>query len=227
MLTEAEIEILLLSAKVAALAVAVSLVPGILAGWLLARWRHPARGAVQGAIMLPLVLPPVVTGYLLLMLLGRGGPLGEAWHAITGGHIAYTTGAAVIAAAVVGFPLMVEGIRLAILGVDERLESVSRSLGRGRVGTFLRVTLPLSLPGVLAGGVLSFARALGEFGATIVVAGNVEGETRTISVAVYTLMNLPDSEPTIWRLVGASVALSMLALMGAFWLSARGSRRRA
>jgi molybdate transport system permease protein len=225
MLTEAEIDVLLLSAQVAALATAVSLVPGILLGWLLARWQNPARLPLQGALMLPLVLPPVVTGYLLLAVLGRSGPLGQAWHELTGGYIAYTTGACVIAAAVVGFPLMVEGIRLSVLGVDSRLEMVSRSLGRGRFSTFLRVTLPLSLPGVLGGAVLSFARALGEFGATIIVAGNVEGETRTIPVAVYTLLNVPGTDEAVWRLVGLSVALSLFALLGAFWLSSRQRKR--
>jgi molybdate transport system permease protein len=225
MLTDAEIEVLTLSAQVAALAVAISIVPGILFGWLLARWRSPLRAPLQGVLMLPLVLPPVVTGYLLLAAFGRRGPLGEAWNAITGGHIAYTTGACVIAAAVVGFPLMVEGIRLSMQAVDPRLEQVSRSLGRGRFSTFVRVTLPLALPGVLSGAVLSFARALGEFGATIVLAGNIEGETRTIPVAVYTLMNVSDTETQVWRLVGLSVALSLFALLGAIWLSARQRKR--
>lgn len=221
---ESALEVVLLSVRVAVLAVAVSLVPGIALGWLLARWRHPLRPLLQGLVMLPLVLPPVVTGYLLLYLLGRSGPLGEAWHALTGGHIAYTTGACVIAAAVVGFPLLVESIRLAMLAVDPRLEQVSRSLGRGPLHSFFHVSLPLALPGVTAGAVLSFARALGEFGATIVLAGNVAGETRTIPVAVYTLLNRRDGESAAMQLVGISVALSLAALLGAFWLSARQRR---
>jgi molybdate transport system permease protein len=224
-MTEAERDVILLSVQVAALAVAVSLVPGVLVGWLLARWEHPLRPLVQGVVMLPLVLPPVVTGYLLLFLLGRSRPLGHAWHALTGGHIAYTTAACVIAAAVVGFPLLVEAIRLSMLAVDRRLEQVSRSLGRGPVDTFLRVTLPLALPGVTTGAVLSFARALGEFGATIVLAGNVAGETRTIPVAVYTLLNVRGGEAAAARLVAVSVVLALAALLGSFWLSAR--RRRA
>jgi molybdate transport system permease protein len=218
---DAEREIVLLSVRVAALAVAASLVPGIGLGWLLARWRHPLRALVQGVVMLPLVLPPVVTGYLLLFLLGRSRPLGRAWHALTGGDIAYTTTACVIAAAVVGFPLLVEAIRLAMLGVDRRLEQVSRSLGRGPLDTFVRVTLPLALPGILAGAVLSYARALGEFGATIVLAGNVAGETRTIPVAVYTLLNVRGGEAGVLRLAAVSVALALAALLGSFWLSAR------
>jgi len=226
-LTEAEIEIVRLSALVAAWSVLASVIPGILLGWLLARWNSPLRGLLQGGVMLPLVLPPVVTGFLLLALLGRSGPLGRAWEAVTGGHIAYTTGACVIAAAVVGFPLMVESIRLSIVGVDPKLEMVSRSLGRGRVATFLRVTLPLSLPGVIAGAVLSFARALGEFGATIVLAGNIEGETRTIPVAVYTLMNTRDGESAVLRLVAVSVAMSLAALLAAGWLARRRRRGQA
>lgn len=225
MLTPEEWQVVALSARVAAVSVAVSLVPGIALGWLLARWNHPLRALVQGLVMLPLVLPPVVTGFLLLELFGVSGPLGAAWHAVTGGRIAYTTGAAVLAAAVVGFPLMVEGIRLSIAGVDRSFEDVSRSLGRSRLQTFLRVTLPLSLPGVLAGSVLSFGRALGEFGATIVVAGNVEGQTRTIPVAVYSLLHQPGSESAVLRLVGISVAISLIALIASFWLARRQQRR--
>jgi molybdate transport system permease protein len=224
MLSEAERDVVLLSVRVAALAVGASLVPGILLGWLLARWQHPLRALLQGLVMLPLVLPPVVTGYLLLFAFGRSRPLGRAWHALTGGHIAYTTAACVIAAAVVGFPLLVEAIRLSMLGVDRRLEQVSRSLGRGRTGTFLRVTLPLALPGLLAGSVLSYARALGEFGATIVLAGNVAGETRTIPVAVYTLLSVRGGEQAVLRLTAVSVALALAALLGSFWLSARQRR---
>ena len=227
MLTDAEIEIVRLSAIVAGWSVLASVIPGILLGWLLARWNSPLRGLLQGGVMLPLVLPPVVTGFLLLALLGRSGPLGKAWEAVIGGQIAYTTGACVVAAATVGFPLMVESIRLSIVSVDQKLEMVSRSLGRGRLATFLRVTLPLSLPGVLAGAVLSFARALGEFGATIVLAGNIEGETRTIPVAVYTLMNTRDGESAVLRLVAVSVAMSLAALLAAGWLARRRRRGQA
>jgi molybdate transport system permease protein len=225
MLSDAEIEVVKLSAIVAAWSVALSIVPGVMIGWLLARWNSPMRGILQGGVMLPLVLPPVVTGFMLLAMLGRSAPLGELWEAITGGRIAYTTGACVIAAAVVGFPLMVESIRLSIVGVDPRLEMISRSLGRNRWSTFMRVTLPLALPGVLGGAVLSFARALGEFGATIVLAGNIEGETRTIPVAVYTLMNSRDGDEGVFRLVLVSVAMSLAALLAAGWLGRRRRRR--
>jgi len=220
-MTAAELDVILLSLRVAALAVVVSLIPGILLGWLLTRWDHPLRALVQGLVMLPLVLPPVVTGYLLLFAFGRSRPLGQAWHALTGGHIAYTTTACVIAAAVVGFPLLVEAIRLSMLGVDRRLEQVSRSLGRGRLDTFVRVTLPLALPGLSAGAVLAFARALGEFGATIVLAGNIAGETRTVPIAVYTLLNVRGGEDAALRLVTVSVLLALGALLVSFRLSAR------
>lgn len=223
-MSAAELEVVSLSLRVAAWSVALSLVPGVLVAWLLARWESPWRALAQAIVMLPLVLPPVVTGYVLLRLFGRNGPLGRAWHGLTGEHVAYTTGACVLAAAVVGFPLLVEGIRLSVLGVDRRLEGVSRTLGRGRLATFLRVTLPLSLPGVLAGAVLSFARALGEFGATIVLAGNVEGETRTIPVAVFTLLNVPGGEGAATRLVVVSVLLSLAALLGATVLVRRGGK---
>jgi molybdate transport system permease protein len=227
MLGEVEWQVVRLSIRVAGLAVASSLVPGVLLGWLLARWQHPLRALLHGALMLPLVLPPVVTGYLLLWLLGRSRPAGRAWYALTGAPIAYTGGACVIAAAVVGFPLLVEAVRLSVLGVDPRLEQVSRSLGRGPLVTFGRVTLPLALPGLLAGAVLGFARALGEFGATIVLAGNIEGETRTIPLAVYTLLNMRGGEEAAARLVAVSVGLAFTALLGSFWLTGRQERRRA
>jgi molybdate transport system permease protein len=226
-LSEAEITIVGLSLRVAAACVAASLLPGLAMGWLLARWNHPLRPLLHGLVMLPLVLPPVVTGYGLLLLLGRSRPLGRLWFELTGGHVAYTTTACILAAAVVGFPLLVESVRLAVLAIDRRLEDVSRTLGRGRLATFLRVTLPLSLPGLLAGAVLSFARALGEFGATIVFAGNVEGETRTIPVAVYTLLNVRGGETAVLRLVAISSALALAALLSSFWLSARQRRLEA
>jgi molybdate transport system permease protein len=220
----AELEVVSLSLRVAAACVLVSVLPGIAIGWLLARWQHPLRALLHGLVMLPLVLPPVVTGYLLLALLGRSRPFGRLLYELSGVHVAYTTTACVIAAAVVGFPLLAESVRLSMLAVDRRLEDVSRTLGRSRLATFARVTLPLSLPGLIAGCVLSFARALGEFGATIVLAGNVEGETRTIPVAVYTLLNVRGGESAVARLVLVSVALSLLALCGSFWLNARQRR---
>jgi molybdate transport system permease protein len=170
-----------------------------------------------------MVLPPVVVGWLLLKLFSPLGPLGRALEDI-GLPVAFHWGGAVVAAAVVGFPLLVLATGLAMRSVDPRLETASRALGRGPWATFLRVTLPLSWPGLLAGAVLAFARALGEFGATIVLAGNVAGETRTVPVAVYTLLNVRDGEAAVVRLVTVSVVLALAALLGSFWLSARQRR---
>lgn len=211
--TAAELEVIALALRVAVAVVLVLLVPGLLCAMVLARWRSRWRWLLHGALMLPLVLPPVVTGYLLLLLLGRSSWLGGVVHAVTGQHIAYTTTACVVAGAVVALPLLVESIRQALLGIDVQLEQVARTLGRGRVATFVRVTLPLALPGVLSGVALAFARALGEFGATIVLAGNIAGETQQIPLAVYTLLNVPGGEAAALRLCAVSVALSLLALV--------------
>jgi molybdate transport system permease protein len=208
-----------LALQVAGWTVVISLVPAVLVARVLVRWQSPLRGLLHGVVMLPLVMPPVVTGYVLLRLLGRGSVLGRAWFELTGAHVAYTTSACVVAAAVVAFPLFVESVRLSMVGMDPRLELVSRSLGRGPLSTFLRVTLPLSLPGLLGGAVLCFARALGEFGATIIFAGNIEGETRQIPLAVYTLLNVPGAESSVWRLVLLSAGLALAAMMASAWLS--------
>lgn len=223
--TPEELQIVRLALLVAGAVVLVTLLPGLAAAWFLARSRSWLATLVRGAVLLPLVLPPVVTGYGLLLVFGRGAPLGRAWHALTGGHLAYTTAACVLAAGVVGFPLFVESARLALVGVDPRLEQVSRTLGRGRLDTFRRVTLPLAFPGLLAGASLTFARALGEFGATIVLAGNIPGETRQIPLAVYTLLNTPGNEGAVARLVAFSVLLSLVALGAAAALN-RWQKRR-
>jgi molybdate transport system permease protein len=217
--TAAEWEVVALALQVAGWTVVISLVPAVLVARVLVRWQSPLRGLLHGVVMLPLVMPPVVTGYVLLRLLGRGSVLGRAWFELTGAHVAYTTSACVVAAVVVAFPLFVESVRLSMVGMDPRLELVSRSLGRGPLSTFLRVTLPLSLPGLLGGAVLCFARALGEFGATIIFAGNIEGETRQIPLAVYTLLNVPGAESSVWRLVLLSAGLALAAMMASAWLS--------
>jgi molybdate transport system permease protein len=220
-----QLDAIWISLRVAAISLGVSLIPGVAMGYLLARWAHPLRSALQALVMLPLVLPPVVTGAVLLWLFGRSRPLGQLWHAITGTHIAYTTSACVLAACVVGFPLLVESTRLAFGSVDRRLEAVSRTLGRGALDTFFRVTLPLAMPGLLAVAVLAFARGLGEFGATIVIAGDVAGETRTIPIAVYGLLSQRDGGAAAAALVAASVALSLVALAVAAVIQARQRRR--
>lgn len=225
MWTPEETQVVLLALRVALTVVAVALLPGLAVAWVLARWESRWSLLLRGVVMLPLVLPPVVTGYVLLRLFGRRSALGELWFALTGNHVAYTTTACVLAAAVVGFPLLVESMRLSLAAVDPRLEAVSRTLGRGPWATFRAVTLPLAWPGVAAGAVLAFARALGEFGATIVLAGNVAGETRQIPVAVYTLLNQPGSGAAVTRLTLVSVALSLAALLAAAWFGGRRRRR--
>jgi molybdate transport system permease protein len=176
-------------------------------GWLLARKRFFGRLLLAALVMVPLVLPPVVTGLLLLELFGRSGPL-------AGLGIPFTLAGAVLAAFVVGLPLYVMAARHAFEAVDPRYEEVSLTLGRPPVQTFMRVTLPLALPGVTAGAVLTFARALGEFGATVVLAGNIEDHTRTIALAVYTLLETPRGDDQIMVLVWASIGISVVALLG-------------
>ena len=193
-------------------------------GWLLARRQFPGKGLLTAFLLTPLVIPPVVTGFLLLTLLGNAGWLGGALSAL-GLSIPFTFLAAVIAAAVVGFPLFVIAVRNAFETVDPQLEAMSWTLGEKPRSTFWRISLPLALPGIAAGAVLSFARALGEFGATVVLAGNLEGETRTIALAVYTLLESPSGREAIWVLVGASVAVSVLALAGFEALSRRQRER--
>lgn len=221
MLTSAEWSALLLSLKVAAWAVLILLLPGVGCAWLLARRRFPGRMALDVLVHLPLVLPPVVVGYLLLLLLGRRGAVGRWLHDALGLDIAFTWRAAALAAAVMGFPLLVRAVRLAFEQVDPRIEQAARTLGAGPWRLFMTVTLPLSLPGVLAGVVLAFARSLGEFGATITFAGNIEGLTRTLPVAIFTYTQVPGGEGPALRLMLISIALSVAALAGSELLSSR------
>jgi molybdate transport system permease protein len=212
-----------------ALSVAIGLAATVLGlpfavglGYWLARTRSPWRVVVSIAVFLPLVLPPVVTGWLLLALLGRNAPLGSLLSAV-GLPVPFTPGAAVVAAVVVGMPLYVMSARAAFAAIDPRYEAVSASLGDPPLRTFRRVTLPLAAPGLLAGAILSFARALGEFGATIVLAGNTE-RTRTIAVAVYALLDAPQGDGQVQVLVLASVLVSALSLVGyelLVWLQRR------
>jgi len=200
------------------------LLPAMACAWALARARFRGRTLLSGAVLLPLVLPPVVTGLLLLRLFGRGSPVGQAL-AEAGWPVTFSLTGAVVAACVVGFPLYVMAIRAAFEAVDPRLEEVSWTLGVPPRRTFLRVTLPLALPGIVAGMVLAFARGLGEFGATAIVAGNMEGRTRTIALAVYALLDAPDGEAQMRQLLCASVGLSVIALV-AFEALNRWQRRR-
>ena len=169
--------------------------------------------ALEVIVTAPLVMPPLATGYLLLLLLGRGGPVGRWFHESLGVDIAFTWVGAAVASGVLAFPLMVRAIQIAFESIDRRLEGASRSLGAGRWDTFLSVTLPLALPGVAAGAMLGFARSLGEFGGTIVLAGNIPGRTQTIPLAIYTAINSPGGEGRALSLLLVSVALSVGALL--------------
>lgn len=213
-----------LSLFIGAVATLLSLPFALLVAVPLARSRAWWSTGLQALVWLPLVLPPAVTGYLLLSLLGPRRPLGSALRAF-GITIAFDRAGAVVAAAVVGFPLLVMFIVLALRSIDPRLAIVSRSCGRGPLATFLRVTLPLAWPGILAGAVLCFARALGEFGATIVLAGLIPGRTDTIPLAIYDLLAQPGREGEIKGLVLASVAIAFAAVVAAQALDARHRRR--
>ncbi len=182
------------------------------------------QGLLQLAIDLPLVLPPVVTGYLLLLLLAPGGPIGSWLQSWFGVRVLFTWRAAAVASAVVSFPLMVRSIRLAFHAVDPRLEFAARSLGASRLDAFFTVSLPLARRGVVAGAILAFARSLGEFGATMMVAGSIDGQ-RTIPLEIYTLVNQPGGIETSWRLVAISIALACAALAASEWLERRQSLR--
>ena len=220
MLSPEEWQVLGLSLRVAFCCVLLSLVPAVLLGWLLARREFPGKIVLDGLCHLPLVLPPVVTGYLLLMLFGRRGFFGPLLAAIDL-QLAFDWKGAVLASAVVGFPLMLRSVRLGIESVDPRLENVARTLGAGRLRTFLTITLRLALPGLIVGSLLTFARSLGEFGATITFAANIAGQTRTIPSAIYTYLNQPGGEDRVIGLVIVSVALSLVALIASEWSARR------
>ena len=213
-----------LSLLVAFLATVLGFVPAVALGWLLARHDFPGKTVVSTLVLAPLVMPPVVTGFLLLTLLGRQGPLGSLLASF-GIAVPFTLLGATLAALIVGLPLYVLAARGAFEAVDPLYEELSWTLGVPPRQTFLRVSLPLALPGIAAGAVLACARALREFGATVVLAGNVEGSTRTIALAVYTLLEAPAGRETTWILVGSSVALSLLALAGFEALNRRQRRR--
>ncbi|MGE0668154.1 MAG: molybdate ABC transporter permease subunit [Sphingomonadales bacterium] len=212
LLTPFETEALLLSLKVAVAAVACSLPLAIAVAWVLARKEFPGKSLFNALVHLPLVVPPVVIGYLLLVTLGRRGVIGAWLDETFGIVIAFTWIAAAVASGVMAFPLMVRAIRLSIEAVDERLEAVARTLGASTIRVLLTVTLPLTLPGIVAGMALAFARCLGEFGATITFASNIPGVTRTLPLALYTAINMPGGEPNALRLVVISLVLAFVAL---------------
>ncbi|SQI41561.1 Molybdenum transport system permease protein modB [Leminorella richardii] len=225
MLSAYEYEALLLSLKVAAVAVAFSLPIGIMVAWVLARCNFPGKALIDSVIHLPLVLPPVVIGYLLLIGMGKRGIIGQWLYEWFGFSFTFSWRGAVLASAVIAFPLMVRAIRLALEAVDTRLEQAARTLGAGFWRVFFTVTLPLAFPGLLAGVVLAFARSLGEFGATITFVSNIPGETRTIPLAMYTLIETPGAEGDAARLCIIAILLSLLSLLMSEWL-ARWSQKR-
>jgi len=224
-LTPAEWDAVGLSLRVAGVATLVSLPFGILIGLALARGRFWGKSALNVLVHLPLVLPPVVTGYVLLILFGRRGPIGVFLEDTFGIVLAFRWTGAALAAAVMGFPLMVRAIRLAIEAVDPRLEQAAGTLGAGRISTFVLVTLPLALPGVIAGAVLGFAKAMGEFGATITFVSNIPGETRTLPTAVYTALQVPGGEGSAIRLTIIAVVVAVGALVASEILATRARRR--
>ncbi|MFP4238309.1 MAG: molybdate ABC transporter permease subunit [Rhodosalinus sp.] len=201
-----------LSLRVSLWATLVSLPLGILTAYALARWSFPGRQILNGLVHLPLILPPVVTGYLLLLTFGTRGPVGSLLAEL-GIVFAFDWTGAALAAGVMAFPLMVRAIRLSIEAVDPKLEEASATLGASPLWVFGTVTLPLILPGVVAGAILAFAKAMGEFGATITFVSNIPGETRTIPSAIYAFLQVPGGEDAAMRLVLVSVAVAMAALL--------------
>lgn len=224
-LTDAEWEAIRLSLQVAIVGVAGSLPFGIAIAWLLARCNFPGKSLVDGIVHIPLVVPPVVVGYGLLVLLGRRGPVGAWLYDHLGITLIFTWKGAAIASAVMGFPLLVRALRLSLEAVDRKLEQAARTLGAGPLDVFASVTMPLAWPGLLAGMVLAFARGLGEFGATIIFVGNIPGETRTIPIAIYTLTQDPEGDLAALRLSIIAVILALIALMLSELLARRIDRR--
>lgn len=224
-LSSVETEALRLSLWVAGWAVIWSLPPGIFIAWILARRRFLGKIILDGLVHLPLVLPPVVTGYLLLIILGRRGVIGAWLYKAMGLSFAFNWKGAAMAAGIMAFPLLVRAVRLSIEGVDQGLEATARTLGAGPFRVFFTITLPLMAPGILTGVILAFARSLSEFGATITFVSNIPGETQTLPLALYTLTQVPEGEIGALRLCVISVMLSFLALVISEILSRRLSLR--
>lgn len=224
-LSTLEWQALALSLQVSLWATAISLPIGIFVACALARWRFPGRELLNGLVHLPLILPPVVTGYLLLLAFGRKGVVGQYLDHWFGIVLAFRWTGAVLAAAVMAFPLMVRAIRLAIEAVDPKLEEAASTLGASRPWVFATVTLPLILPGVIAGAILAFAKAMGEFGATITFVSNIPGQTQTLPSAIYAVLQVPGGDAQAWRLVVVAIIVAMAALMLSEWLGRAVARR--
>jgi molybdate transport system permease protein len=224
LLTDAEWQALQLSLSVALRSVCMSLPFAVLIAFILTRARFPGRAVLDAFVHLPLVLPPVVVGYLLLVLLGSRGPIGGWLERTWDVQLVFTRAGAAVATAVMSFPLMVRAIRIALENVDRGLEDAARTLGAGPVDRFLTITLPLMTPGILAGAITAFAAGLGEFGAVITFVSNIPGETRTLPLALYTAIQTPDGDATAARLATISFTLGLIGLLLSEWL-ARGVRR--
>jgi molybdate transport system permease protein len=224
-LSPEEWQALALSLKVSLWATVISLPLGIFVAYALARWRFRGRELLNGLVHLPLILPPVVTGYLLLLAFGRKGVIGQYLDQWFGVVLAFRWTGAVLAAAVMAFPLMVRAIRLSIEAVDPRLEDAASTLGASRLWVFATVTLPLILPGVIAGAILAFAKAMGEFGATITFVSNIPGQTQTLPSAIYAFLQVPGGDAQAWRLVVVAIVVAMTALLMSEWLGRAVARR--
>ncbi|USH04233.1 molybdate ABC transporter permease subunit [Grimontia kaedaensis] len=225
LLTPVEWEALALSLKISLVAVAASLPLGIATAWLLARKEFAGKSLLDGFIHLPLVLPPVVIGYLLLVVMGRRGAVGSWLYDTFGVSFSFSWKGAALASAVVAFPLLVRAVRLSIELVDKKLEQAARTLGASPWRVFFTITLPLIAPGILSGLVLAFARSLGEFGATITFVSNIPGETQTIPLAMFSFLETPGAEGSVARLCIISVVIALLSLFGSEWLSRRMKRK--
>jgi molybdate transport system permease protein len=223
-LTPSELEALRLSLKVAGVSVLASLPVGFVLAWLLARCRFPGKTLLDAVVHLPLVLPPVVIGYLLLVLFGRRGPIGQWLEETFGMVFAFRWTGAALACALMGLPLLVRAIRQSLEAIDWRLESAAATLGASRAWVLASVTIPLALPGIVTGMLLSFARSLGEFGATITFVSNIPGETQTLPLAIYTYTQVPGGDPQALRLCAISVVLSLAALLVSEVLVRRANR---
>ena len=215
----------ILSLRVSIAATAVALPFGVFTAYALARWSFPGRQLLNGLVHLPLILPPVVTGYLLLLTFGRRGPVGGLLEDCCGIVFAFRWTGAALAAGIMAFPLMVRAIRLSVEAVDPGLEDAAATLGAPRVWVFATVTLPLILPGIITGAILAFAKAIGEFGATITFVSNIPGQTQTLPTAIYAFLQVPGGEAAAMRLVAISVAISLAALLASEALAARVARR--
>lgn len=218
--------IVLLSLKVSGLAILLTLPFAFALAWLLARGRFWGKFLLDALVHLPLVVPPVVTGWLLLLAFGANGPVGRALESAFGITLMFRWTGAALASAIMALPLMVRAIRLSLEAVDRRFEQAARTLGAGPWRTFAGITLPLSLPGVLAAAVLGFARSLGEFGATITFVSNIPGETQTLPLAIYAALQVPGGDVRVARLAALSVLLSVVALVASEWLVRRGAAGR-